>query len=371
MSTNDTNENTIKPNTSSEDLNSNSILTYEEMNFNDLKTEHIMNDDERVNTSSSPNTNDNNNNSHDDLANNSTSSPSNNNQDSLNKSLDNGENNNNNTNHNSNNRKRKYDDNESMNGNKRNNSNNRKSLNNTSHSPGDEDVYLKLLIPSSAAGGVIGRGGEKIAQIQKDANVRMKMSKANDYYPNTNERICLIIGSVRSVLRAHDYIIERIQEKPETKSQSSADEERVNQVKILIPNTTAGLLIGKGGAYIKQIKDESGAFVQISSKQTELPERIVTIDGDAESRNKALSLVVKKIAEDPQHNSVPNLNYSNLSMSSSVDSSYANNPNSMNANQANMNKYDFNSAANYLGNFFSQKKISLFSFDLILIIIFF
>lgn len=255
------------------------------------------------------------------------------NQDLLNRSIEN-----NDTNRN----KRKYDDQYENNSyNKRNNSN-RKSTSNNSNS--DEDVYLKLLIPSCAAGGVIGRGGEKIAQIQKDANVRMKMSKANDYYPNTNERVCLIIGSVKAVLKAHEYIIERVQEKPEAKSQST-DEERCNQIKILIPNTTAGLLIGKGGTYIKQIKDDSGAFVQISSKQTDLPERIVTIDGDADCRNKALQLVVKKISEDPQHNSVPNLNYS--TMNPNNEASYASN--TMNGNQSNSNKYDFNSAATYLG----------------------
>ena len=34
-----------------------------------------------------------------------------------------------------------------------------------------------------AAGAIIGKGGETIAQIQKDAGARVKMSKANDFYP--------------------------------------------------------------------------------------------------------------------------------------------------------------------------------------------
>ncbi len=53
------------------------------------------------------------------------------------------------------------------------------------------------------------------------------------------------------------------------------------QVKILVPNSTAGMIIGKGGAYIRQIKEESGAYVQISqkSKDMNLPERCVTIAG--------------------------------------------------------------------------------------------
>lgn len=86
----------------------------------------------------------------------------------------------------------------------------------------------------------------------------------------------------------------------------------MSQIKILIPNTTAGFLIGKSGATIKQIKDDSGAHVQISSKQTDLPERVVTIDGDSDRRNKALSMIVRKIAEDPQHSSEPTLSYSSL-----------------------------------------------------------
>ena len=38
-------------------------------------------------------------------------------------------------------------------------------------------------MPSIAAGAIIGKGGETIAQVQKDAGARVKMSKANDFYP--------------------------------------------------------------------------------------------------------------------------------------------------------------------------------------------
>lgn len=57
----------------------------------------------------------------------------------------------------------------------------------------------------------------------------------------------------------------------------------VFQVKILVPNSTAGMIIGKAGNFIKQIKEESGAYVQISqkSKETNLPERCVTVAGES------------------------------------------------------------------------------------------
>lgn len=43
--------------------------------------------------------------------------------------------------------------------------------------------HFKLLVPSIAAGAIIGKGGETIAHLQKDAGARVKMSKANDFYP--------------------------------------------------------------------------------------------------------------------------------------------------------------------------------------------
>ena len=53
------------------------------------------------------------------------------------------------------------------------------------------------------------------------------------------------------------------------------------QMKIVVPNVTVGMIIGRGGCYIKQIKDESGAYVQISQKapDTMLMERVITIGG--------------------------------------------------------------------------------------------
>lgn len=47
----------------------------------------------------------------------------------------------------------------------------------------DGTYHLKILVPSVAAGAIIGKGGETIAQLQKDTNARVKMSKANDFYP--------------------------------------------------------------------------------------------------------------------------------------------------------------------------------------------
>jgi hypothetical protein len=97
---------------------------------------------------------------------------------------------------------------------------------------------------------------------------------------------------------------------------------------MLIAKNSAGSLIGKHGSFIKQIKDESGAHIQIS-KQDESSERVVTIEGksicegrrasftslkslkyfsiaywkckiegDEDKRTKAIEIILSKIAND-------------------------------------------------------------------------
>ncbi len=109
----------------------------------------------------------------------------------------------------------------------------RKNTNNTSRTDSaTQEVHLKVLIPQGAAGGVIGHKGEKIGQIQKDSHCRIKMSKSNEYYPNTTERVCLIVGQAKSVVKAYELINARIQDRPDR----SIDDERLKEIRILIPS---------------------------------------------------------------------------------------------------------------------------------------
>jgi hypothetical protein len=39
-------------------------------------------------------------------------------------------------------------------------------------------VHIKYLLPGPTTGSVIGKGGERIASLQKETNTKMKMSKA-------------------------------------------------------------------------------------------------------------------------------------------------------------------------------------------------
>lgn len=211
-------------------------------------------------------------------------------------------------------------------------------------------------MPSVAAGAIIGKGGETIASLQKDAGARVKMSKSHDFYPGectkglflirikiligkdfsneiridanlmlefnfagTTERVCLISGNVDGILTVLDFIMDKIREKPDlTKPLNDADakqqQERDKQVKILVPNSTAGMIIGKAGAYIKQIKEESGSYVQISQKPKDLTlqERCITIIGEKENNKKASRMILAKIMEDPSSGTCLNVSYADV-----------------------------------------------------------
>ncbi|XP_071053250.1 RNA-binding protein Pasilla isoform X3 [Onthophagus taurus] len=189
----------------------------------------------------------------------------------------------------------------------------------SNNSGGDGTYHFKLLVPSVAAGAIIGKGGETIAQLQKDTTARVKMSKSHDFYPGTTERVCLITGSAEAIMQVLDFIMDKIREKPDlNKPITDTDnkmQDRDKQVKILVPNSTAGMIIGKAGNYIKLIKENSGSYVQISqkAKDVSLQERCITVIGEKEANKKACMMILSKVVDDPQSGACLNVSYADVS----------------------------------------------------------
>ncbi|XP_067617298.1 RNA-binding protein Pasilla isoform X1 [Eurosta solidaginis] len=213
---------------------------------------------------------------------------------------------------------------------------------------GDSSYHMKILVPAVASGAIIGKGGETIASLQKDSGARVKMSKSHDFYPGTTERVCLITGSVDGIMSVMDFIMDKIREKPDLSTKiidadSKQNQDRDKQVKILVPNSTAGMIIGKGGAFIKQIKEESGSYVQISQKPKDisLQERCITIIGDKENNKAACKMILSKIIEDPQSGTCLNVSYADISGPvanfNPTGSPYATNQNAINTSTASLN----------------------------------
>ena len=135
---------------------------------------------------------------------------------------------------------------------------------------------IKLMVSNNVAGSIIGRAGQTISELQSESSARIKLSQTGDYYPGTQDRVCLVQGQHGTVKHAVKLLLERfymLQEQQHTqhswqprKSNASGGFDFV--VRLLVPSSSCGMIIGKGGANIKHMEESSGvASVRLSPKE--------------------------------------------------------------------------------------------------------
>ena len=169
---------------------------------------------------------------------------------------------------------------------------------------------LKTMVPNHIAGSIIGKKGQTIQILQEQTGAKLKLSSANEFYPGTGERVVVVQGELHQILAMLDLITEKI--RSELSGRDGGMPDRCNMVKLIIPNSTAGMVIGKGGCFIRGITGDTGAKLQISQKDLEISgERVITITGEPEQVKAAVAAVVTKCQDDPEHGLNTNLNYSN------------------------------------------------------------
>lgn len=188
-------------------------------------------------------------------------------------------------------------------------------------------VAIKILVTNNASGSIIGRGGKTITDLQNQSQARIKLSQGGDYYPGTSDRVCLIHGALSNVEVAVEmvvaklYDIHRLQhiDAPATRSgavYSHAGTENISTdmpftVRILLPASSCGMIIGHGGSNIKQLKEKCNvSYVQLSPKATEVmigasalstSERIMTILGPTfESCVSCIQVILNELAQHPE-----------------------------------------------------------------------
>ncbi len=71
---------------------------------------------------------------------------------------------------------------------------------------------FKVLIPSAVVGCIIGRGGRIICQVQQETGTKIKLSQNHDFFPGTNDRVCLIIGDEENIFVAITNVLQRVME---------------------------------------------------------------------------------------------------------------------------------------------------------------
>jgi len=176
-----------------------------------------------------------------------------------------------------------------------------------------KEPLVKLLVPNDAAGALIGKGGANLGDLKSRYGASMRLSHNRELYPGTDERIVVLTGEVSQIIDLHNYIIDKVADA--RGANRTRDDHRGQQVKIILPNNTAGLIIGKGGETIKAMKEETKANILITGRD-ESPvhgERILIIKGNTEQRIEAARVVISKIASDPDNMANTSMKYSHRS----------------------------------------------------------
>jgi RNA-binding protein Nova len=147
------------------------------------------------------------------------------------------------------------------------------------YNPANYPFALKILVSNNVAGSIIGRAGQTIDELQTQSQTRIKLSQAGDYYPGTQDRVCLIQGKPENVRTALQLLLARL-----FKLQSDQHAQQLAWqlqrpkgetpsfdfvVRLLIPTASGGMIIGKMGSNIKYLEETSGvSSVRLSSKES-------------------------------------------------------------------------------------------------------
>ncbi|KAH7537054.1 hypothetical protein FEM48_Zijuj03G0051500 [Ziziphus jujuba var. spinosa] len=166
----------------------------------------------------------------------------------------------------------------------------------------EKPTYLKFLVSNAAAGSVIGKGGATITDFQSQSGARIQLSRNHEFFPGTTDRIIMVSGTINEIIKAMDLILAKLLS--ELHTEESDDAELRTKVRLIVPNSSCGGIIGKGGSTIKSFIEDSQAGIKISPQDNNyfgLNDRLVTLTGTLEEQLRAIDLIISKLAEDPHY----------------------------------------------------------------------
>ncbi|KAM2064949.1 hypothetical protein EV1_027767 [Malus domestica] len=173
-------------------------------------------------------------------------------------------------------------------------------------SPGSDSVekptYVRFLVSNAAAGSVIGKGGATITDFQSQSGARIQLSRNHEFFPGTTDRIIMISGTINEIVKAVDLVLAKLLS--ELHSEETEEVEPRTKLRLVVPNSSCGGIIGKGGSTIKSFIEESQAGIKISPQDNNyfgLNDRLVTITGSLDEQMRAVDLIVAKLSEDSHY----------------------------------------------------------------------
>ncbi|XP_021897822.1 protein BTR1 isoform X5 [Carica papaya] len=184
----------------------------------------------------------------------------------------------------------------------------------------EKPTYIRFLVSNAAAGSVIGKGGSTITDFQSQSGARIQLSRNHEFFPGTTDRIIMVSGSIDEVIKAMELVLAKLLS--ELHSEDGNDIEPRTKVRLIVPNSSCGGIIGKGGATIKSFIEDSQAGIKISPLDNNyygLSDRLVTLAGTLDEQMRAIYLILSKLTEDAHYSQAMHAPYSYAAPYNSVN----------------------------------------------------
>lgn len=125
------------------------------------------------------------------------------------------------------------------------------------------EMAIKVLVSNKDAGSLIGKNGSTIVSFQAATGSRVRVSRADEPFPGTQERVVLITGTLECVSRCLALVIEQVHKHFSDypyadKEVQSLDPNAHRTMNLVIPAGASGLIIGRGGDTVRTLASKSG-----------------------------------------------------------------------------------------------------------------
>ncbi|NXL68699.1 PCBP2 protein, partial [Chordeiles acutipennis] len=141
-----------------------------------------------------------------------------------------------------------------------------------------------------------GGKGESVKKMREESGARINISEGN-----CPERIITLAGPTNAIFKAFAMIIDKLEEDiSSSMTNSTAASRPPVTLRLVVPASQCGSLIGKGGCKIKEIRESTGAQVQVAGDM--LPnstERAITIAGIPQSIIECVKQICVVMLESP------------------------------------------------------------------------
>ncbi|XP_072765592.1 poly(rC)-binding protein 3 isoform X2 [Anoplolepis gracilipes] len=164
-------------------------------------------------------------------------------------------------------------------------------------------LTIRLIMQGKEVGSIIGKKGEIVKRFREESGAKINISDGS-----CPERIVTVTGPTNSIFKAFTLICKKFEEWcsqfHDMQGGGAGGGGGVSRppitLRLIVPASQCGSLIGKGGSKIKEIREVTGASIQVASEM--LPnstERAVTISGTSEAITQCIYHICCVMLESP------------------------------------------------------------------------